>query len=60
MGKITQKMVRAVKAHNKQNWHDKEWWTFESKEETSRIQTAISFCGKGATIKEIADEANKK
>ena len=59
MEKITQKMVKEVKAHMKQTHHDEEWWHFEMLSTTTVIQTAIHFCGKGATLKEIADEANR-
>ena len=60
MKKITQKMVKEVRAHSRQAWHDSAWWAFEARKETTLIQTAMHHCGKGATIKEITTEANKR
>jgi hypothetical protein len=59
MKKITQKMVKEVKAHEKKAWHDKEWWDFEQLESTRDILYAMNTCRKGASLKEIAEEANK-
>lgn len=59
MRKITQKMVKEVKAHEKKAWHDKEWWEFEWLESTRAILCAMNTCGKYASLKEIAEEANK-
>lgn len=52
-------MVKEVKAHEKKAWHDKEWWDFEWLESTRAILCAMNACGKGASLKEIAEEANK-
>lgn len=57
--KITQKMVKEVKAHNKQKWHDGSWWDFERLETTAKIQRAIQICGKGASLADITKEANR-
>ena len=53
-------MVKEVRAHSRQAWHDSAWWAFEARKETTLIQTAMHHCGKGATIKEITTEANKR
>jgi hypothetical protein len=58
--KITQKMVKEVKAHTKQTHHDDAWWDFEKLETTTTIQTTIHFCGVGASVKEITEEANRR
>jgi hypothetical protein len=57
--RVTQKMIKAIKRHNKETCHDSDWWKIESLDITTKIQTAIHFCGKGASLKEIAQECNK-
>jgi hypothetical protein len=59
MNKITQKMIKAVKAHSLATWHDAAWWTFENLPSTSKIQEALAFLGKNASLKEIEETANK-
>ena len=52
-------MVKEVKAHDEKEWHDEDWWAFENLESTNAIQYAMYACGKGASLKEIAEEANQ-
>lgn len=59
MSKITQKMVREVKSHNKKTWHDEDWWAFEKRETTATIYYAMNVLRKGASLSEIAEEANR-
>lgn len=57
--KITQKMVRAVKAHARNTHHDEKWWEFENRQETTAIQAALNAAHPEATIGEIAADAQR-
>lgn len=43
--KITQKLVKEVKASNKRSWHDKDWHEFQSRPEVKAINFAMHELG---------------
>lgn len=58
MKKITQKMVREVRAHEKKKLHDGNWWQFNGTAETQAIQYALSYSKKDDSLAEITRKAN--
>lgn len=59
MSKITQKMVKEVKANNKKTWHDAGWHAFNGRKETMAINFALGNCEKDASLGQIVEEAKK-
>ena len=59
MSKITQKMVKEVKANNKKTWHDAAWHEFNNRKETEAVNFALSTCERGSSLREIAAEAER-
>lgn len=57
--KITQKMMREVKRHDRQTFHDEAWWTFQKRPETTALQVAIHFAKDGDSAADIVASAQR-
>ena len=56
--KITHALIRDVREHNRQQWHDQAWWDFQRRPDVEAVQYAINnreYGDRDADIKRKAE-----